>query len=120
MNAQNLVNKWASVNTTASTTSLTLNGGTAVSVTHGQTVPFKITVSPGSASGDAALVAVPNSGLPVGLGPFTLASGVANGTTTALPGGTSYNVKAHYEGNGTVAASDSAPVVVTLPRKAAN
>jgi hypothetical protein len=114
VNAQNLVNKWASVNTTASTTSLTLNGGTAVNVTHGQTVPFKITVSPGSASGDASLVAVPNSGLPVGLGPFTLASGVANGTTTALPGGTSYNVKAHYEGNGTVAASDSAPVVVTI------
>ncbi len=114
VNAQNLVNKWASVNTTASTTSLTLNGGTAVSVTHGQTVPFKITVSPVSASGDASLVAAPSSGLPVGLGPFTLASGVANGTTTALPGGTSYNVKAHYEGNGTVAASDSAPVTVTI------
>jgi hypothetical protein len=31
-----------------------------------------------------------------------------------LPGGTSYNVVAHYEGNGTDAPSDSSPVTVTV------
>ncbi|MDP9337712.1 MAG: Ig-like domain repeat protein [Acidobacteriota bacterium] len=118
VNAQNLVNKWASVNTTASTTTLTLNGGAAVNVTHGQPIAFSIAVSPGSANGDTSLIAVPNAGLPVGVGPFPLVSGVASGTTKALPGGGSYNVRAHYEGNGTAAPSDSAPVAVTIAPEA--
>jgi hypothetical protein len=113
VNGQNLVNKWASVNKTASSTSLTLNNGAAVHVTHGQTVPFKISVTPSSATGDASLFAAPDVGDNTGLGPFTLVSGSASGSA-ALPGGSSYNVTAHYEGNGTDAPSDSAPVAVTV------
>jgi hypothetical protein len=118
VNAQNLVNKWASVNTTATTTTLTLNGGAAVNVTHGQAVSFSVAVAPGSASGDVSLIATPSTGLQTGVGPFTLASGAVSGSTTALPGGAAYNVHAHYEGNGTDAPSDSAPVSVTVGREA--
>ncbi len=118
LNAQNLVNKWSSVNLTASTTTLTLNGGAAVNVTHGQPIPFRISVSPAAATGDVSLVGVPSAGNSMGVGPFTLQSGVASGSTMALPGGTQYNVTAHYEGNGTDAPSDSAPVAVTIAPEA--
>ncbi len=113
LNAQNIVNKWSTVNTTASTTTLTLNAGAAVNITHGQTVPYLISVGPATASGDASLIATP-SGSTTGIGPFPLTGGVATGTTAQLPGGASYNVVAHYEGNGTVAPSNSAPVTVTV------
>ena len=101
INAQTAVTKWSSVNTAASTTTLVLNGGTAVNVTHGQSVPFKISVSPAAASGDVSLIATPAVGNSWGVGPFTLLTGVSTGSTTALPGGTQYNVIAHYQGNGT-------------------
>ena len=113
LNVQNVVNKWSSVNTTSTTTALTLNNGSAVSITHGQAVPYQISVTPTSASGDASLIATP-TGITTGIGPFTLTSGVASGTTTQLPGGTTYNVVAHYEGNGTDAPSDSSAVAVTV------
>ena len=66
-----------------------------------------------TASGDASLIATP-TGNTTGIGPFTLSGGAASGTTNQLPGGTSYNVVAHYEGNGTDAPSDSSPVTVTV------
>jgi hypothetical protein len=113
LNAQNVVNKWSSVNTTSTTTALTLNNGSAVNITHGQAVPYQISVTPTSANGDASLIATP-TGNTVGIGPFTLSEGAASGTTTQLPGGTSYNVVAHYEGNGTDAPSDSSAVAVTV------
>jgi hypothetical protein len=113
LNVQNVVNKWSSVNTTSTTTALTLNGGAAVNITHGAAVPYQISVGPATASGDASLVATP-TGNTTGIGPFTLSGGAVSGTTTQLPGGTSYNVVAHYEGNGTDAPSDSSPVSVTV------
>ena len=113
LNVQNVVNKWSTVNTTTTTTALTLNGGAAVNVTHGAAVPYQISVGPSSATGDASLIATP-TGNTTGIGPFPVTSGAASGTTTALPGGTSYNVVAHYEGNGTDAPSDSSPVTVTV------
>jgi Pro-kumamolisin, activation domain/Bacterial Ig-like domain (group 3) len=114
VNAANLAANWSTVNTTASTTTLTLNGGTAVNVTHGQAISFQVGVSPTAASGDVSLVATPSTGTSVGVGPFTLTAGAASGSTSALPGGTNYNVTAHYEGNGTYKASDSTPVAVTI------
>jgi hypothetical protein len=113
LNAQNVVNKWSSVNTTATTTALTLNSGSAVNITHGQAVPYQISVTPTSANGDASLIATP-TGNTIGIGPFTLSGGTVSGTTTQLPGGTSYNIVAHYEGNGTDAPSDSSPVTVNV------
>jgi hypothetical protein len=120
VNAQTLVTKWSSVNTAASTTTLLLNGGTAVNGTHGQSIPFKISVSPVSATGDVSLIATPGAGNSTGLGPFTLQSGVSTGSTTDLPGGTQYSVISHYQGNGTYAPSDSAPVTVTIAPEPSN
>jgi hypothetical protein len=120
VNAQTLVTKWASVNTAGSTTTLVLNGGTAVNTTHGQSIPFKISVSPAAASGDVSLIATPAAGNSTGVGPFTLQSGVATGSTADLPGGTQYNVVAHYQGNGTYTPSDSAPVTVTIAPEPSN
>jgi pro-kumamolisin-like protein/Big-like domain-containing protein len=119
LNVQNIVNKWSSVNTTTSTTTLTLNSGAAVNITHGQPVPYLISVGPATASGDASLVATP-TGKTTGIGPFPLTGGAASGTTTELPGGTSYNVVAHYEGNGTDAPSNSPPVTVTVAAEPSN
>jgi pro-kumamolisin-like protein/Big-like domain-containing protein len=118
VNAQSLVTKWSSVNTAASTTTLLLNGGSAVNVTHGQSIPFRVSVSPTAANGDVSLIATPAAGNSTGVGPFTLQTGVITGSTTALPGGTQYNIIAHYEGNGTYAPSDSAPVTVTIAPEA--
>jgi hypothetical protein len=118
INAQNLVNKWSSVNTTPSATTLLLNNGSAVNITHGQSIPFKVSVSPTAATGDVSIVATPASGNSTGLGPFTLQSGVVSGSTTSLPGGTQYSVVAHYQGNGTYFASDSTPVIVTIAPEA--
>ena len=120
VNAQTLVTKWASVNTAASTTTLVLNGGTAVNTTHGQSIPYKISVSPAAASGDVSLIATPAAGSSTGVGPFTLQSGVSSGSTADLPGGTQYSVIAHYQGNGTYAPSDSAPVTVTIAPEPSN
>jgi Pro-kumamolisin, activation domain/Bacterial Ig-like domain (group 3) len=120
VNAENVVTKWSSVNTAASTTTLVLNGGTAVNSTHGQSIPFKISVSPAAASGDVSLIATPAAGNSTGVGPFTLQSGVSTGSTADLPGGTRYTVIAHYEGNGTYAPSDSSPVTVTIAPEPSN
>jgi hypothetical protein len=120
VNAQTLVTKWASVNIAASTTTLVLNGGTAVNSTHGQSIPFKISVSPAAASGDVSLIATPAAGNSTGVGPFTLQSGVSTGSTADLPGGTQYSVIAHYQGNGTYAPSDSAPVTVIIAPEPSN
>jgi len=114
INAESVVTKWSSVNIAASTTTLVLNGGSAVNTTHGQSIPFKVSVSPVTASGDVSLIATPAAGNSTGVGPFTLQSGVSTGSTADLPGGTQYNVIAHYEGNGTYAPSDSSPVTVTI------
>jgi len=52
-----------------------------------------------------------------GIGPFTLSGGSVSGSTVMLPGG-SYNVTAHYGGNGTYAASDSSPgIPVTVGKE---
>jgi hypothetical protein len=113
VNALNLVTNWNSVNGTPTTTTLTLNGGTAVSVTHGASVPVSISVSPTAAVGDVALVGTLSAGNTVGMAHFTLANGAASGSTSNLSGGT-YSVVAHYEGDGTNAPSDSVSVTVTV------
>jgi subtilase family serine protease len=113
VNAFNLIHAWPSAGT-PTTTTLTLGGGSAVNITHGAAVNFTIAVAPGAATGDVSLLGSPTSGNPVAMGEFTLQSGSASGTTTSLAGGTAYQVKAHYAGDGTFASSDSAPVTVTV------
>jgi len=109
VNADNLVNRWSSVSFTPSTTTLTNLSPT--SITHGQPVSISATVAPqsgsGTPTGSVALMAMP-TGQNLGAGVFPLNSGVASGT---------YNVTAHYAGDSTFGASDSAPVQVTVGKE---
>ena len=121
VNVTNLVNQWHTAIANSTTTTFTLNNGTAVNVTHGKSVPVNITVAPvapatGAPTGDVSLVA--NSNTDAGVDGFALTPGTTNSTvissTSLLPGGTSYQVHAHYEGDGTFLGSDSSPVTVTV------
>jgi hypothetical protein len=127
VNAANLVNHWAS-NFTTSTISLQLSTNPAtnpVTQVHGQPVNFSISVTgAGTPSGDVSLIAQTGaaSNNTTGIGPFTLINGSVSGSTVMLPGspspGASYNVTAHYAGNGKFAASDSTPgVPVTISKE---
>ena len=119
VNVANLQAAWSSVNFNASTTTLSLNSGTAVSITHGQSVPLQVTVAPSSPSGtpptptgDVALL-TGNSIAPSTMDLFMLNAGQAISSTSDLPGG-SYNVWAHYGGDKVYAPSDSTQVSVTV------
>ena len=122
VNVSNLVNKWSTAIVDATTTTLTLNNGTAVNIIHGSSVPVGITVAPvapatGTPTGDVSLVA--NSNTDLGVDGFTLSGGSVSSafnSTFLLPGGT-YQVHAHYEGDGTFLGSDSAPVTITVNRE---
>jgi hypothetical protein len=119
VNVTNLVNKWSTAIVHQSKTSLTLNGGNTVNVAHGTPVPVSITVAPvspatGTPTGDVSLVA--NSTTGQGVDGFTLNNGTVNSSTIFLPGG-SYQVTAHYEGDGTFTGSDSVPVSVTVTKE---
>jgi hypothetical protein len=117
VNVTNLVNQWSSVTFTASTTTLGLNPTT--SITHGASVSVNITVAPtggggGTPTGDVALLASAGANAQASVDGFTLgAGGSVVAATRQLPGGTS-GIKAHYAGDGTFGASDSAPVTVTV------
>ena len=123
VNAANLVNNWTS-SFTPSTTTLSLSTSPAtnpVTLTHGQPVNFTIEVAAGSEtpSGDVSLIAQTGSSSSnaTGIGPFTLSGGSVSGTTAMLPGGT-YDVTAHYAGNGTFGSSDSSPgIPVTVGKE---
>ncbi len=114
VNAANLVNGWSTATFAASTTTLTTL--TPVTITHGATVNFSVTVAAksggGTPTGDIALMGSP-SGQPLGIDFALLAGGVAIGTTNLLPGG-SYNVTAHYEGDQTFGGSDSSGIAVNV------
>lgn len=120
VNAANLVNKWNSVAFSPTTTTLTLNSGTAVNITHGQSVPVQVTVAPQSGtgtapSGDVALVSDIVSPLnDQGLALLTpLSSGSISSNIASLPGG-SYNVYGQYSGDVKYAPSTSNKVAVTV------
>ncbi len=117
VNAANLVNAWNAAS--FSPTSTTLASLSPQNLVHGQPVNVSITVAPQSGTdtptGSVALIASPN-GSSTGVTDFSLLNGAVSGTTTLLPGGT-YNVTAHYAGDGTFAASDSASVQVTVSKE---
>lgn len=116
VNANNLVTNWGNVKFTASTTALTLNGGNAVNVTHGSPINVSVSVTPTSPkvpTGDVALIATQGNNT-FGFDTMTLSGGTASSSTNMLPGGSSYTVQAHYEGDGTFGGSYSTPVTVTV------
>jgi hypothetical protein len=117
VNATNLVTAWSNASFSPSTTTLT--SLTPTNLTHGQAVSASISVAAkngtGTPTGSVSLMAAANGGT-TAAGNLPLVNGTASGTTTLLPGGT-YNVTAHYPGDGTFAASDSAPVQVTVGKE---
>jgi Pro-kumamolisin, activation domain/Bacterial Ig-like domain (group 3) len=117
VNVTNLVNKWSTATFAASTTTVT--NLTPASLTHGDAVDVSITVAPksgtGTPTGSVALMAkVNNQNLAVDSLPLN--NGVATGTTHLLPGG-SYNLTAHYTGDGVFGASDSTGVPITVGKE---
>jgi Pro-kumamolisin, activation domain/Bacterial Ig-like domain (group 3) len=124
VNVNNLATQWHTVNTVATTTTLTLSPTTGITHGTGEDVAVNVTVTPttGTATGDVSLIATlagPNGSTTQGLDQFTLNSSgkVVNATTNSLPGGTAYQVYAHYAGDGANAPSDSAPVVVSVAKE---
>jgi hypothetical protein len=117
VDAGKLVTAWASANTNLnpSTTTLVLDGGASVDITHGQTVTVNITVSGnnGTPTGSVLLVAnTPSGAQTVTTAP--LVGGSASFTTDALPGGSSYTVFARYPGDGAFHSSDSGAQAITV------
>ena len=109
----NLINQWQSVSFTPSATTLSVNGGAAVSVVHGAAVPLNISVTPSAATGEAALMVAPGTPGDPGIAAFPLSSGAVSTTTTLLPGG-SYSLLAHYSGDTIYGGSYSNSVAVTV------
>jgi hypothetical protein len=118
-NIANLVRSWDQATFTASTTTLSLNNGNAVNITHGQSIPVNVTVSgaAGTPTGDVSLIATPAAGASQGIQEFTLVAGSASGATNLLPGG-AYSVLAHYEGDSTYGGSYSNAVTVNVGKEA--
>jgi hypothetical protein len=120
VNVANLASKWAAVTLTPSVT--TLSSLTPTTITHGQPVNFGVSVAPQSGTGTptgtvSLLTSLTSNG--DGVGSALLNAGSASGTTSVLPGGT-YNVTAHYAGDGTFGSSDSSPISVTVNKENSN
>ena len=118
VNVTNLVNQWSSVSFAPTTTTLSLSTSpptNPVTLTHGQPVNVSIQVasaSSGTPTGRVALMVETGNpaGATAGVATFALANGTTSGATAFLPGGT-YDVTAHYAGDGTFGSSDSTPPV---------
>jgi hypothetical protein len=118
VNAANLVNGWTNPSFTPSTTTFSLNGGTAVAITHGTAISVsgKVTGTGGTPTGIVSLMQGTDAGTVIDT--FSLSGGSYSGTTTMLPGTTTgYQVIAHYGGDGTFAASDSPAQTVSSVTK---
>ncbi len=115
VNVGNLVSQWNSVTFNPTTTTLALAPTT--NITHGSAVNVTLGVAPNSGTGvPTGDVALESNNALVEL--FTLSGGTFAGSTSALPGGTSNVVSAHYAGDSTFAPSDSTPVIVTVTPEA--
>jgi subtilase family serine protease len=113
VNIANLVTQWTSVTFAPTTTTLTVNPTT---FTHGTTANVGITVAPQTGTPsftnneDVSLL----SSTGVAIADYTLSpAGSVSNASNAFPGGT-YTVSAHYPGDGTLGASNSTPVSVTI------
>lgn len=112
VDAANLAKNWTTISFSPSSSTLSLNGGAAVSVVHGSSVPVTISVSPSAATGVAALMKSPGQPGP-GIEDFALVGSAFSGSTTMLPGG-NYSVMADYSGDANYGGSYSNAVAVTV------
>jgi hypothetical protein len=122
VNVANLATQWPTAVGAfhATTTALTLNGGTsAITITHGTAVTANVTVTStsGTPTGDVALL-TPTS-VNGGVGDATLSSGMVTISNVILPGsaGTPYLVNARYAGDTSFASSTSTPGVSVTVNK---
>jgi subtilase family serine protease len=121
VNVANLLAKWVSPTRTPTTTTLNLS---STSPTVGSPVTVSGTVTAGATGlvvlKDVATGAEIQPSCPTS-SPLCTANAVSAGSysfpTAFLPGGGPYNVVAHYGGDGTFAASDSAPIAVTVAKQ---
>jgi Pro-kumamolisin, activation domain/Bacterial Ig-like domain (group 3) len=119
VNVANLVNGWSSARSVVSATTLSITPSTGA--THG--TPLDVTISVGAAppatgnpTGDVALIGDfgSSSSGETEIVQLTLSNSTASSSSVnQLPGGT-YNVQAHYEGDGTFVPSDSPMTKVTI------
>jgi hypothetical protein len=114
VNANNLAAQWPTI-TGGLTGTLTTVAPTTpplpVPIAHGSSVSFTVIVTPAGATGDVSLIATGlPSGATLGLARQALVAGSSILSTNLLPGG-SYQVTAHYAGDGTFAPSDATPPV---------
>src|SRR5712672_456639 len=119
LNVANLLTKWASPGLTGTTT--TLAG--PVTSTIGAVVTFTGTVTKsGGTTTPSGLVLLEDQTTGVTITSVSLpTSGAFTITTTLLPAATAaYNLIAHYGGDGTFGASDSAPLSMTVPKQTTN
>ena len=121
VNAQNLVTQWNS-STATLTPTVTLSSSMGSPLTHGRSFQFTVTVS-GSGTGapkptaPVALEVIQN-GITQSLASFPLTNGsTTNASTDLLPGGSSYNLTAHYPGDSNYTAADSSPLTVTVNKE---
>jgi len=121
VNVTNLLAKWASPNRTPSATTLSLS---PIPTTVGASITVSGTVMPATATGlvvlrDVATGTEIQPSCPTS-SPLCTANALSGGSysfsTAFLPGG-SYNVVAHYGGDGTFAASDSASIPVAVAKQ---
>ncbi|HKM65559.1 MAG TPA: Ig-like domain repeat protein [Candidatus Acidoferrum sp.] len=116
VNATNLANFWSSALLTATQTSLAL----PANFTHGTPVTVTGSVAPsagaGTPTGNLSLTTGTSGAAPDVL---ALTGGAFSAMVSDLPGG-SYNLSAHYAGDATFAASDSAGVAVNILPEASN
>lgn len=110
----NLIKYWNTVTFTASSTTLSVSPSSFV---HGETATISGTVAPtsgsGTPTGSVALNGTDGLAHYTGIDGISLASGSFSAQLDNLPGGT-YQLTAAYGGDGTYAASKSAPVTVTI------
>jgi hypothetical protein len=127
VDANNLVNAFATAVGLFQATTTTLAANPAqnpITITHGASLNFNAGVtragSTGTPSGTISLTASGGTLTgSVGVGATTISGSgaTANGTFTGvsdLPGGTAYNLIAHYPGDNSFSASDSSALTVTV------
>lgn len=116
VNVANLLNKWSSITFAPTDTALSV---TPASLVHGAAAAVAVTVTPrsgrGTPSGKVALVTSTH----LGVDELSLANGTASTNIGKLPGGT-YEVSAHYAGDGSYSPSDSPPVALTVSPEPSN
>jgi subtilase family serine protease len=112
VNVKNLVTQWNSVSFNSTTTKLQVS---AASAPPNQSISAQINVTSGSGTptGDVSVVATADDGTALGLGFAPLSNGTAT-IAFSLASTQNYNLSAHFAGNSTFGASDSAPDTVAI------